>query len=254
MRFEIAGLSEIGLIGRDERQAATIGKVQQLRLHVAFRTQTVALELDIQPVAVETLERCEARARLLRPALRQGAVQGAVGPAGQRDQLLGVGGQRVERQMRLVALLDVEKGARGEPHQIAIARLGLGQQHDIGETVVSRRDCAALAVAEVDAELCACDRLEAGLGRLLRKFQGREEIIGVGDSERGLEVAHREINQLAERKRALAQRIGGVEVKMHKAGFGGRHGRRPWGTRGGSGRSLQFRAPSRNSSRAAVPR
>ncbi len=254
MRFEITGLSEIGLIGGDERQAATIGKVQQLRLHVAFRTQIVALELDIQPVAVETLERCEARARLLRPALRQGAVQGAVGSAGQRDQLLGVGGERVERQMRLVALLDIEKGARGEPHQIAIARLGLGQQHDIGETVVSRRDCSALAVGEVDPELCACDRLEAGLGRLLGKFQGREEIIGVGDSERGLEVAHREINQLAKRKRALAQRIGGVEVKMHKAGFGGRHGRRPWGTRGGSGRSLQFGAPSRNSSRAAVPR
>ena len=39
--------------------------------------------------------------------------------------------------MRVLALRRVEEGARGETHQIAIPRLGLGEQHDIGEAIVS---------------------------------------------------------------------------------------------------------------------
>ena len=120
--------------------------------------------------------------------------------------------------MRLVALVGIEPDARGEPHQRAIPRLVLGEQHDgrargprVGE---ARGDGGRLG--EVDGELGADDRLHPGLGELFRKLQRAEEIVGVGDRQRRHRVGLGELGQRLDGERALAQRKGGVHVQVHE--------------------------------------
>ena len=50
--FEIAGLSKKGFVRRNERQPATIGEVEQLRLDLPFGRRIVPLNFDIEPVAI----------------------------------------------------------------------------------------------------------------------------------------------------------------------------------------------------------
>jgi hypothetical protein len=122
-----------------------------------------------------------------------------------------------------IARSSAEIGARAQPHQIAIAGLGLGQQHEIGARGLRVPLRAALGIAgigvpEIHRELHAGNRLHAGFFGFFRKFQRREQIIGVGHRERGLRVLLGELNEPAERQRALAQRKGGVGVKMDESG------------------------------------
>ena len=62
MRLEIVARGEIGLVGRDERQVELVGELEQLRLDRALLRQAVALELDIEPVAEDRVQRLEPRA------------------------------------------------------------------------------------------------------------------------------------------------------------------------------------------------
>ena len=83
------------------------------------------------------------------------------------------------------------------------------------------------AVAEVDAELDADDRLDPGLGELLREFEGAEEVVRIGYGERRHGVGAGERCQLADRHGALAQGVGRVDVQMDEAGLR-RGARRRW--------------------------
>ena len=92
--------------------------------------------------------------------------------------------QLVERQRRDRAGLDLEMGAAHQPHQVEIALLALDQQgQPVGRRQLARRGDAALLLAP-DGELAADDRLDAGLGGVLREFQRAEQVAAVGDGDR----------------------------------------------------------------------
>ena len=55
MGLEILRAGEERLVRRDQRQAAPIGEIQQLRLDGALLREAVALQFDIQPVAEQPL-------------------------------------------------------------------------------------------------------------------------------------------------------------------------------------------------------
>ncbi len=125
---------------------------------------------------------------------------------------------------RLVAGV-AQKGARVEAHQVAVALLARGEQHDarqvarrIGEP---GRPGAVVLVAEVDRERAADDRLDAGTRHLVGELQRPEHVVGVGQRERGLAVGLGELGQPRDRQRALEQRIGRMHVQMHEAWIGG---------------------------------
>lgn len=213
------------LVRPDERHAPAIGEIEELLLYFTFSLKFMSLNFNVETIAEQALQRLQPRARGLRTPGCQRAVEGAVRPGRQRDQLRGVVAERGERHMRLVALLRVEIGARGDAHQIAVTRLALGQQYEIGEALLPPRIAAGLAVREIDAELKAGNGLYARLGRLFREFQGCEEVVGVGDGESRLAVPDGKIDQLAERQSPFAQREGRMDMQMDEAGVGGAHRR-----------------------------
>ncbi len=62
MGFVVGDGGEIRLVGRDQRQVAAIGKIDQHRFGHALVGHAVALQFDIEPVAEQAGERVEPRA------------------------------------------------------------------------------------------------------------------------------------------------------------------------------------------------
>ena len=110
-----------------------------------------------------------------------------------------------------------------------IPRLALRQKHQL---VGRRRDMtgpadhrqtpALLAHFGADIDLTADDRLNPGLGRHGREFQGAEHIGAVGDGH-GRHARGRALrDQILDLNRPLGQRVGGVNAQMNEIGV--RHG------------------------------
>ena len=207
MRLVVGAGGEIGLVGRDQRQAEAVGEVDQRRLGGALGFEPVALHLDIEPVAEDVGEPLEAALGEVGHVGPQRPVDRAARAAGQRDQASGAE-ERGERDVRLVALLRIEPEGGDEPHQVSVAGFGLGEEHDRrpGEAKLGEARGGGRRVAEVDRDLRADDRLDAGLGELFRKLERAEQVVGVGDRERRHGVGLGELGQRLDGQRALAQR------------------------------------------------
>ncbi len=120
---------EARLVGGDERNPLGIGEIDERRLDGALLRQAMALQLDIEAVAEGCEQRIDARGGEMRLSRRDDAVDGAVGPAGERDQPIRMAVEPGELDVgRLVAGM-VEKGAGTEVQEVAVAGLGGGQQH-----------------------------------------------------------------------------------------------------------------------------
>src|SRR3984885_8946148 len=173
MRLVVGGMSEIGLIGRNQRQAETVSERDELRLHSALGVEPMALDLDIEP-RVENLDEA------LEPALGEVAKSCSQRPvdrprrtSGQRDKPFTFC-ESGERKMRLIAILGIEPQRGGEAHQVAVADLVLRQKNDRRARIV-RLDATPKGGGgggEIDHRLRADDRLPAAPVELLRKFKG----------------------------------------------------------------------------------
>ena len=189
MRFVVGGGGEIGLVGGDQRKALAIGEIDQHRLGHALLRHAVALQFHIEAVAEQAMQRVEPRGGEMALARRDGAIERPAGSAGERDDALGLAFQPFELEPRRLVWRRVEEGARGQPHQAAIAGLARGQQHDA--LARGRRIGVAgamVGVAEIDGERAADDRLDAGSRELFGEFQHTEHVVGVGERQRGLLV------------------------------------------------------------------
>ena len=102
---------------------------------------------------------------------------------------------------------------------MAVAGLALGEEHDrrARHALLGKPRRGGRSVAEINRRLRADDRLNAGLGELLREFQRAEQVVGVGDGEGRHGVGPGEPGQRLDRQRPLAQRKGAVHVQMHEA-------------------------------------
>ena len=216
VRLVILGLGEVGLVRRHQREAVPVGEPNQLALDGALVGEAVALQLDVETVLAEgAFEGFEARERQF----------GAIGPerridrpthaAGERDEAARAFGERLGRDPWHLAELVVEIGAAGEPQQVAVAGLVLGQQHDVRVRGVELG--VRLRRLEGDAELHPGDRLDAGAGRLLGEFESAEQVVGVGERQGGLPVGARGLHEVADLERALEQGIRGVDVQVDVA-------------------------------------
>ncbi len=136
MGLEIVGGLEEGLVGGDDRQLRLIGKVEQHRLDRPLLGQTVPLHLDIEAVAEDAFQRREAGAGKVRVGLGEREVDHAFGPAGERDEAVGMGGKSADAGQDFAGLRRREISVAGEAHQIGIAALVLGEH---GDAAVSLR-------------------------------------------------------------------------------------------------------------------
>ncbi len=100
MGLVVVGGGEIGLVGRDQRQPALIGQVNQRALDQAFGSHAVALQFDIEPVAEQAHQLVAARRR------ERALIAGKCLPerpqraARQRNEMFGLALQPVELEMR----------------------------------------------------------------------------------------------------------------------------------------------------------
>src|ERR1700729_1471237 len=175
MRLVVGGMSEIGLIGRNQRQAETVSERDELRLDSALGFEPMALDLDIEP-RVENLDEA------LEPALGEVAKSCSQRPVDRPRRTAGQGdkpftfSESGERKMRLVAILGIEPQRGDETHQMAVAGLVLRQENDWRARIVplDATPKGGDRVAEIDRRLRADDRLHAALGELLREFERAE--------------------------------------------------------------------------------
>ncbi len=219
VRVEILARQEEGFVGGDQRQVMPVGEIDGGSLQ---RTVVAGqpLDLDVKPVAEQVLERQQPLFGELRMVAFERAADRPPGSAGQADDAVGEAVEDFERQMHGGLAMRFEIGAADEAHQIAVAGLVGGDQHQREQLrTVTPRDRARALLAharEREIELAGDDRLHALLHRLLSKFERAEQIVGVGDGNGGRRILGSLRDHLRQRQRALKQRIGGMHAQMHE--------------------------------------
>ena len=223
MGLVIVGRGKIRLVGRDQRNALAIGKIDQAGLGAALLVDAVALQFDVEPVAEQAGQPVAAGRGQRRLIGRDGQRNRPVRAAGQRDQVFGLALEPVELDMRGLIDRRLQKRPRIQPHQAAVAALARRQQHDPRRARRERIARIGVLVAEIDRQFAADDRLDAVAGELVGKLQRPEHVVGVGQRQSRLAVRLGQFRELLDLDRALQQRIGGMDVEMDKSGIG--HGR-----------------------------
>ncbi len=233
---------EARLVGGDERNALGVGEIDERGFDSALLREAMALQLHIEAVAESGEQRIDARGGQMRLARGDDAVDRAVRSAGQADQPVRMAFEPGELDVgRLVAGM-VQKGARIEVQEIAVAGLGRGEQHQprqrlgAGGEPPSARTHLIVLVAAIDRERAADDRLDARTRHLFREFERTEHVVGVGERQGRLVVGLGEFGEPRDRKRAFQQRIRGMKVEMDESD----HDR------------LSERAPARSAGRRTV--
>src|ERR1700674_2248924 len=89
MRFVILGLTEEGLIGRNQRKPFRISEVNEWGCAGALLRRAVALQFDIEPVAEQAHELAAARAGELELSRADRQIQATQGAAGKRNHAFG---------------------------------------------------------------------------------------------------------------------------------------------------------------------
>ena len=109
---------EVHVVGRDQRQVADIGQLDQRLLGPALRLLAMALQLDIEAVAEQTLQAVEQMLRGRRLAGRQQPAHAAAVAARDRDESRRRPFELGQRQSRHRTRLEFEMGAAHQPHQV----------------------------------------------------------------------------------------------------------------------------------------
>jgi hypothetical protein len=218
VRLEVVALGEERLVGRDQRDSVAVGIVDQLRLGGRLLPPHVALQFDVEPVAEQLAKPVEALVRVGVESVGEERVDSAFGAAGQADDA-GDGIAVEPGQLGGgLAVLALEISAADEAGEIGEALFARGHEdHGALAEAAAVIGAARLRVAELERQLAAEQRLNTLPRRLLGELERTEQVVGVRDAERRLLVGLGQFQQLAERQRALEQRVGGVDVKVDEA-------------------------------------
>jgi hypothetical protein len=128
--------------------------------------------------------------------------------------------QLVERQCRGRPDFEVEMHAADQPHQVLVAVLVLSQQSQPIDRQQLAGGCNAALLLAPDGEVDADDRLDAGLGRVLREFERAEQVVAVGDGDRRHPRLLGQRDDLVDLVRAFGERIGGTNFQMDEISDG----------------------------------
>ncbi len=219
MGLEILRACEIGLVGGDDRQIQVVGKPEKSGLDRPLLRQPVALQLHIEPVAEDGMERLDPRAGELGIAVGKGQVDDTFRPAGQCNEAFGLGGKIGHRGHHLAALRRREISVGRKPHEIGVALLVLGEKRDapvgVGPAYIASGRNLALG-GESERKGQADDGLDAGFSKGLREFERAEEIVGIGERQHRCAIGTGQRREPGDGERPFEQRIGGVHPQMHE--------------------------------------
>ena len=216
VRFVVIDRAKVWLVGRNERDIPRIGKVEQMRFDRALCRKSVALQLDVQPITEELQQGRAASFSQVELPGSDGLVEGSRWAAGERNQARARLCERGQRDMRRIVCGRFQECARREPHDVAIAVFIGRQQHQSRQRARMPGSAAVLLVGKVDRQRATNDRLDAGTGHLVGELKRAKHVVGVGERERRLSVGLRKLGKARNRQRAFQQRIGRMNVQMHK--------------------------------------
>ena len=176
----------------------------------------VVLQLDEDIVAAEPVD--EPSERLLRLGRAAGLHElrdASLAAAAQHDHALGVAlelfnrdaGVEPARLLALVALLVEPEGDAGEMAEVGVAALRLRQQRQVRARLALVR---LLDGGELQPRDRPQPRLLRGAGELHRPVQA----VVIGERERAMALRLRRPHQLVDARRALQQRVVGVQVQL----------------------------------------
>ena len=248
MGLRIRGVGVVQVVGREQRQREVLGQAQEVGTRAALDLDAVVHELAVEVVPAEDVAVVGGGlARLLVLADLQPAVDLARRAAGGRDDPRAVPLEEVTVEARVLAVLALQAGQRGDPEQVVQALVVLGQQGHmrvvdlaLGGALVpdvladvsperERRTVEARADRDV-VPLHADDRLHSGGRAGLPELVGAEQVAMVGDRQRRHLHAGGLGEELLDPGGPVEHRVLGVGVQVHEVTTrAGRHRRPPGG-------------------------
>ncbi len=217
VRLVHVGLAEMHVIGRDQRQTPGIGDFDQPVFGSALFGKAVALQFDIETVAEDLGEASDHGVGGGGLALHQQLVDGPAGTAGERDQALRMFGKLRRLHMRKIAGLGLQEGGTEQLAQVAVAGGVLHQQRQRRRLLAHADGRGGRGRFQIDRHQAADDGLDAGLGQRVAQLIDAEEVVDVGDRDRGHGVVARQLRQLVRTHRAFEQRIGALHAQMYES-------------------------------------
>jgi hypothetical protein len=215
MRVEEGAVGEAAGIGRDQRQIAGIGEVDQ-RLFGGLLDRVAAPgELDVETVGEERLQPIQIVRGTIRLVLVNQPRECALPPCGEGDQAVGATLERSEIDMRGQLDRAIEMRAADQRAQIVVA----GRILRIERDPVERGGDAVGHPRPRDAEHRADHRLHAVLLRRVREGHRRIEAVAIGQPGGG--KAHRPglFGDRLGLDRPVEHRVGRENAERHETGM-----------------------------------
>ena len=179
--------------------------------------QAIVLDLEEDALGAEDLEELVGvGARLRRPPVDEALAEARGQAAREGDDPVGVAGQQLQVHRRLAAVQALEEPGAGELDEVAVARVGLGQQREV-VALLARRGVVAV-VDQVD--LAALDRLDPVLRAGLDQLDGAVHHAVVGQAQGGLAEGGGALRQRVDGARPVEQGVLRVDVQMGAGGGG----------------------------------
>ena len=204
MRVEEILFGEAARVGRDERQIARIGEIEQMRLGTPLHLVEPANDLDIEAIGEQGLQAIGIGLRARRLILGIEPGEPALPARGQRDQPVGVLRQRREIDMRHLLDRAIEVRHADQSAEIVVAGRVLRIER---KPVEHRRDTLG-QIGPRDAEHDPDHRLHPGIAGRVGIGHRRIKAVAIGQRRR----------RKAERRGALGDRLGLDRPVEHRVG------------------------------------
>ena len=208
----------MGVVGRHEWELHVLAQAQQSLVYlVQLRDMAMLLEFEEIPVAEQLAIPARGLDRAVVVAVGQQPRHLGGGAAGEADQAGAVFFQQALVYARaVVEALDV--GLGDQLHQVAVAGVVAGQQHQVGRAALAGVLVVPAVVGDVD--LAADDGLDAGVAAGGVEVHHAVEGAVVGDGQR----IHAQLagagDQLRDAADAVEHTVFGVNVEMGKSQTG----------------------------------
>ena len=201
----------VAVVAGHQRDGEPTAHVDQGRVHAHLIVDAVVLNLEEEPVLAEHREVVPGGLLgLIHPARHDPARDFTVQAGRHGDQALRTLFQKFPVDPRLVVEA-FQLGGGGQPAEIAVALLVLGQQDDMAEFPVVRGAFVETA-AGGDVHLAADDRLDPRFAGLFVEFDGAEKRAVVGGGHRRHSIFGDPLQQVVDADGAVEQAVLGVYV------------------------------------------
>ena len=216
MGLVVRALEKVDVVGRDQPEPHVARPADELRVGLALGIHPMIVDLNEEILLPENVAVLSGQiAPALRIALENGAVDFSFEAAAQADEPLGMPGQQLLVDTRLVVeALEVRRTDQFD--QIGPPLVRLGQHGQVEGRILARRGLLLVHRTRRDIKLASEDRLDPRLLRLLVKLDRTVKHPVIGHPHRPHAGLRDFAHQVRRTHRAVEHGVLGVQMKMHE--------------------------------------